>query len=59
MTEHRSTDTRRKTRAGLVSVRIGATEIGGKPKSYWVPTALARRIEALCQKEEVRRDEMG
>lgn len=40
MPEPRSTETRRKARAGLVSVRIG-------PRVYWVPSDLARRIEKL------------
>jgi hypothetical protein len=40
MPEPRSTETRRKARAGLVCVRIG-------PRVYWVPSILAMRIERL------------
>jgi hypothetical protein len=41
MTEPRSTESRRKARAGLVCVRIG-------PRVYWVPSKLARRIERMA-----------
>jgi hypothetical protein len=40
-TEPRSTETRRKARAGLVAIRIG-------PRVYWVPTETARRIERIA-----------
>jgi hypothetical protein len=43
MTEHRSTKSRRNAGAGLVAIRIG-------PRVYWVPSALARRIERLVSK---------
>jgi hypothetical protein len=43
---HRVTENRRKARAGLVAVRIG-------PRVYWVPLALARRIERLVSKREM------
>ena len=45
MTAPRSTETRRKARAGLVAIRIG-------PRVYWVPSALARRIERLVSRAE-------
>lgn len=40
MTKPRSTESRRKARAGLVAIRIG-------PRVYWVPSELARRIERI------------
>lgn len=49
MTQPRSTEARRKTRAGLVSVRIGATRIGGNPHAFWVPVEVAQKIERLCE----------
>ena len=39
--EPRSTTARRNARAGLVAIRIG-------PRVWWVPTAVARKIERLC-----------
>lgn len=44
MTEPRNTRAARLARAGLVAIRIG-------PRVYWVPSELARKIEAMCQKE--------
>jgi hypothetical protein len=52
MPEPRSTTARRKTRAGLVSIRIGATKVGGKPRSFWVPVAVAQKIEQTAEKAD-------
>lgn len=52
----RSTEARRKAGAGLVSIRIGATEIGGKPVSLWVPVAVAKRIERMARQAAVEAD---
>jgi hypothetical protein len=39
---HRVTENRRKTRAGLVAIRIGA-------RVYWVPTETARWVESISK----------
>jgi hypothetical protein len=48
--EPRSTETRRKARAGLVCIRVAA-------RVYWVPTDVAAKIERLAAKAAGERDE--
>jgi hypothetical protein len=43
--EHRTTTNRRRGKDGLVAIRIAG-------RVYWVPTDLARKIEAMCLEQQ-------